>query len=331
MEIYKVYNNKPNFKSREVFDKLCKNNSSYIIRSASVGSFLALDYFLKKKNPIEMEAFFKRVAKRLFSDVIENEISPESESEILKLQREIQELVTGIVEKAIFVNPPGILFHGKIGNYFGLKTQSLALEEGLLVSEKYFINMISQYLLDRFELYTINIEHNEWFSYEHRYDETVPRCKLMYSSYADEMVLPFFYVAMFAGELKYYEIGNETQISNFVYKIMQHHNLHENKIEEVFDEYFSNDKENKKNQIVEIAKKYLEFRDDYFGLQLEYQESSKPNKEKWGDFSDKAKELLYKMNSRAPTQKIQVKKLVPSEATNSPGLSGRSDTRVYSI
>ena len=190
-----------------VFNTLCSCEIIELIaNSASAGSLLVLSSFLKNQNDENKESFFKEVVEKLFPSNFDD-VS-------LELQNNAQKLMEYIAEKVNFANPPGILFNAGFAKCFDLKLQSLALGKQGLASEGYFIEMIRVYLSGGFKLCHSYGWHNDLPKFDN--DKN-----LLISSVTDEIVFPFYYVAMFAEELKTYNLDDE-KISKFVYKVMQY-------------------------------------------------------------------------------------------------------------
>lgn len=213
--------------------------------SASVASLIALKCFLKDSN--NREKFRKIALERL-------QINQEEEQKLL-------DNLTNLLDKrAMYINPPGILFLKSccIG---ALENQSYGVNSSFC-SEKYFTNMINEYLSGNFQLYPgIVFKHNIEAHYHKFFCNIVSEDHIsMFSSVTDDMVFPFYYVAEFAKELKYRtQLGNET-IPELVYQIMQYHNLQT--IEKHIDDKFANT-----HDIKDIAKFYLQLRDNYLASQ----------------------------------------------------------------
>ena len=254
-----------------VFNTLCsdKENMKFFACSASAGSFVALSSFLKNQNDTAKKNFFKEVVAKLFPLA--------NEEQRLELGNNAQKLMETIVKKATLVNPPGILFHAGSANYFGREKQSLAVGEGLLVSEKYFINMISEYLSGGFKLAPktrcLHAADTRLFR-NHK--------NALISSVTDEIVFPFYYVARFAEELKKLNCGldNDEQISKFVYKVMQYGDTVKKDGGTFELDYFCqvainelNLSGDKHKEVSDIAKKYLIVKNDYLDLQKTYWQS----------------------------------------------------------
>ena len=295
IEAYKHHDNDK--KPLEVFNELCEDDMPYVVYSASAGSFLALDCFLKTKSLTEKTVFFNEVVAKLFPDVAENER--------LDLQTKAQKLITNIVEKAILVNPPGVLFLADPYSRFSLKTQSLALGDRSLASEEYFINMISTYLSGSFELIPFIGSHCHHSDGVLKWRENKKHNgRSIYSSCSDEMAFPFLHVANFAKELQDKKIGDNKAISKYVYNIMQFGNRCEfDKVEEIFDANFKDFAEQKLD-VVNIAKRYLQLRDEYLDLQSKYQKSRDLDKQK--SFCQEAEALLNKFKIEQFERKCQI-------------------------
>ena len=262
-----------------VFNKLCsdKENMKFVACSASAGSLLVLSSFLKNQNATEKTIFFQAVVAKLFPLADAKQRS--------ELENNAQKLMEYIAKEVNFVNPPGILFHAGLAHnpprilfraglahyyYLNPKLQSLAVGKQRLASEEYFIEMISAYLSGGFEL----VPQTE------RLHGKIPsfrdRKNALYSSVDDEIVFPFYYVAMFAEELKTYNLDDE-KISKFVYKVMQYGDIGKKEGDKLeLDGFFHglinelklSDVQHKK--VSDIAKKYLNIRDGYLALQKTY-------------------------------------------------------------
>ncbi len=273
-----------------LFDKLCsdKENMKFVAHSASAGSLLVLISFLKNQNDKSKESFYKEVVAKLF---------PLADGEQrLELQKKAQELMEYIAKEVNFVNPPGILFHAGLAHYYYLnpKLQSLAVGEQRLAGEGYFINMLREYLSGGFKLFpTKKSLHGGIPSF---CDDK----NFLISSVTDDIVFPFYYVAMFAKDLQTYNLDDET-ISKFVYKVMQYGKIvkkEDGTFEQIskfvckatgcgdigkkedgtfeLDDFcqvainelkLSNDH---KDEVSAIAKEYLNIRDGYLALQRTY-------------------------------------------------------------
>ena len=221
--------------------------------SASVASLIALKCFLK--DPNNREKFREIALERL-------QINQDEEQKLL-------DNLIYLLDKAMYINPPGILFLE--GCCIGaLENQSYGVNSSFC-SEKYFTNMINEYLSGNFKLYpVIGFKHNiETSNYKFLWSIASEEHISMFSSVTDEMVFPFYYVAEFAKELKYTnqlndEKLNDEKISELVYQIMQYHNLQT--IEKHIDEKFANTHDD--NEIIkDIAKFYLKLRDEYLASQ----------------------------------------------------------------
>ena len=280
MEARNAYNQST--PSKDAFNTLCSDkNMEFIVYSASAGSFVVLSSFLK--NNREKEDFFKEVIAELFPSNV-------GEDERLKLQEKAQELMEHIMQEVNFVNPPGILFHAGLANLdnvfgpklqplldnvFGLKLQSLAVGEQGLASEQYFIKMISEYLSGSFTLCKFNdCFHDSSLIFNNK--------NILISSVDDEVVFPFYYVAMFAKKLKELNYGlDDEQISNFVYKVMQYGNIVKDGDEFELDDFCKlaidelklSDNQHKAKVVSDMAQKYLSIRNSYLALQKEYRQS----------------------------------------------------------
>ena len=255
----------------DLFNKLCSDkNMKFIVYSASAGSFVVLSSFLKNKNNTEKENLFKEVVAELFP-------SNTDEYQRLELQKNARKLMEHIMQEVNFVNPPGILFHAGLSSVFGLKLQSLAVGEQGLASEQYFIKMISEYLSGSFTLFTFNnCFHDSSPIFNN--DKNI-----LISSVDDEVVFPFYYVAMFAEKLKNLKYGlDDKKISKFVYKVMQYGNIVKDGDEFELDNFCKlaideglelSDNQYKAKVFSVIAKKYLSIRNEYLDLQKEYRQS----------------------------------------------------------
>jgi hypothetical protein len=245
----------------------------FLFYSASAGSFLALSSFLNKKQDEEKSNFFNEVVKDLFPQQDNNK----------ELQNKVKDLIENMTKQAVLVNPPGIFYHAGLPRHFDLKTQAYGVGE--LVKETYFTNMIEAYLSHKVCLHLPKITHSSVVT-KNYLDKVLAEIHVdqenlhtVFSSPCDEVVFPFYYVAMFAEKLKNPKYSlDDKQISKFVYKVMQYGDIvkkdgDESELDEfcklAIDELgLSNNTH--KDMFDVIAKKYLDIRNSYLALQKKY-------------------------------------------------------------
>jgi len=244
----------------------------FVFYSASAGSSLALSSFLKNKTDEQKTEFFKEVVKELFPQQTNNE----------ELPNKVKSIIEGIVKKAAAFNPPGISYHADLSRYFDLKEQAYGVGE--LVKETYFTNMIEACLSSNLYPRHVKSSHCPVVKKD-ALDKILGNHKKpppVFSSFCDEAVFPFYYVAMFAKKLKELNYGlDDEQISNFVYKVMQYGNIVKDGDEFELDDFCKlaidelklSDNQHKAKVVSDMAQKYLSIRNSYLALQKEYRQS----------------------------------------------------------
>ncbi|NBR94940.1 MAG: hypothetical protein EBT55_01350, partial [Proteobacteria bacterium] len=245
----------------------------FVFYSASAGSSLALSSFLKNKTDEQKTEFFKEVVKELFPQQTNNE----------ELPNKVKSIIEGIVKKAAAFNPPGISYHAGLSRYFDLKEQAYGVGE--LVKETYFTNMIEACLSRKVYPRHVKSSHSPVVKKD-ALDKILGNQKKpppVFSSFCDEAVFPFYYVAMFAKKLKELNYGlDDEQISKFVYKVMQYGDIVEKDgdgfeldrfCKLAIDELKLSDNQHKAKVVSDMAQKYLSIRNSYLALQKEYRQS----------------------------------------------------------